>query len=253
MKNCFIARLAICTVAFFPCLAAAEAWGIAMDVKLDEGRLIIDPPPGQQVTREIGESLVRTGLRQLRTTTTWNVTLKDDAAGKMGFMAMYRAVKASAGASGPLLFHSNEKSPMFCVTPQGGTTNTPAEMAGCFVDTDKDGKFDALAFPGHGVDKDLPVPAAYDLKPQTNAEELEDSRSYFVEVLYQGVSKGEAKISYREFKGGIARPAFTQDVSYELETDGSGVIAFRGLRIQIVKATREGITYIVQKLGAVPL
>lgn len=128
------------------------------------------------------------------------------------------------------------------------------EMTGCYADTDRDGKFDSILFPGHDIDGKLEKPIEYEMGPKQVKEfEKETSRSYFVEVIYQGVSKGEAKVSYREFKGGIARPAFTQDVSYELDPDGSGVIAFRGLRIKIVKATRENITYIVQQIGSAPL
>lgn len=246
---CFLGLFA----AVYPYLAIAEVAGASLEVvKDDEGRLIVDPPIGQQVTREIGEPLVRTGIRHMKITNVSKVTLKDDAAGKMGLTAMFRAVKAPAGTSGQIQFHQG-KYPALCVTPQGVSTTDPAQMAGCFVDTDKDGKFDALAFPGYGVDKSLSAPVAYELEEKSYSVEVENSHSYFVEALYQGVSKGEAKISYREFKGGLARPGFTQDVSYELETDGSGVIAFRGLRIQIVKATRENITYIVQKLGDAPM
>ena len=75
-------------------------------------------------------------------------------------------------------------------------------MAGCFVDTDKDGKFDAIAFPGHTVDKDLPQPVPYTLAEQVKVHSQKRSSilgTHQVEVLYQGVSKGEAKISYREF------------------------------------------------------
>jgi len=56
------------------------------------------------------------------------------------------------------------------------------------------------------------------------------------------------KVSYREFKGGLARPAFTQDVSYQMDPDGTTTIAFRGLRIKVLKATRESITYVVNQL-----
>ena len=228
-------------------------WGIKKEVKEHDFALVVEPPIGQQATREIGESLVRSSFRRTRTTTTWQVTLNGDVAGKMGFAAGNRAVNAVAGTTGPLLFHSSRKSPMFCVSSQGVSAIVPKGIAGCVVDTDGDGTFDALAFPGYAVDSNLPSPVGYELKEQVTSEEVTDDRSYQVDVLYQGISKGEVKISYREFKGGISRPAFTQDITYELESDGSGVIAFRGLRIQIIKATRVDITYIVQKLGAAPI
>ncbi len=240
-------------ISLLPALSlAAEVWRVAQEVNDHDFTLLVEPRIGQESTRDVGDSLVRSSFSRTRTTKSWEVTLKSDASGKFGFLAGYRAVSAPSGAKGPLLYHSAEHNPMFCVTPRGEASTSPPSMAGCFVDTDKDGKFDAIAFPGHTVDKDLPQPVPYTLAEQVKSEEIVDSRNYQVEVLYQGVSKGEAKISYREFKGGIARPAFTQDVSYELEADGSGVIAFRGLRIQIIKATRESITYVVQKLGSAP-
>jgi hypothetical protein len=236
-----------------PLFTYAEDWAVARDERVYEGKFFVDPPIGQEARREIGDSLVRSGVSRVKTLTAWKITLKENVDAKMGFTAMFRAVKASAGTSGQMLYHSAAKNPMLCVTPQGAASISPPAMAGCFVDTDKDGKMDALAFPGHKVDKSLPAPVTYEVQEQVTSAEVEDSRSYSVDVLYQGLSKGEAKISYREFKGGVARPAFTQDVSYELDADGTGLIAFRGLRIQIIKATREGITYIVQKLGTAPI
>lgn len=76
---------------------------------------------------------------------------------------------------------------------------------------------------------------------------VENHDDFYVDVLYQGTSKGEAKISYREFSAGIARPAFTQDVAYELAPDGSTMIAFKGMRIKVLKATGQNIRYIVEQ------
>lgn len=249
LKRIFAAMGLSLLILSMPAMAAVD-WGVAQEDRFENAKLIVDPPIGRETTREIGESLVSSGIRTMRVRTHWKVTLKEDASGKMGFLSMFRQVKASAGTSGSLLWHSSKKTPMFCVNPQGNGEVRPSEMAGCFVDTDKDGKFDALAFPGYDTDKDLDRPIAYELVALESSEEIESRDSYFVEVLYQGISRGEVKISYREFKGGIARPAFTQDVTYELEPDGSGMVAFRGLRIKIVKATRENITYVVQQLGS---
>ena len=69
----------------------------------------------------------------------------------------------------------------------------------------------------------------------------------YVDVLYQGTSKGEVKISYREFSHGLARAAFTQDVSYELDPDGTAVIGFKGMRIKVLKATGHDIKYILEQ------
>jgi hypothetical protein len=45
----------------------------------------------------------------------------------------------------------------------------------------------------------------------------------------------------------MARPSFTQDIDYELNKDGSTIIGFKGLRIEVIKATNIDITYKVVK------
>ena len=61
------------------------------------------------------------------------------------------------------------------------------------------------------------------------------------ELEYGGVSKGTVTLQYREFSGNLARPAFSQELHYDL-ADGA-VIGFKGSRIQIIKATNTAITY----------
>jgi hypothetical protein len=55
------------------------------------------------------------------------------------------------------------------------------------------------------------------------------------------------KISFREFKNDIARPAFTQDIEYQLDENGKANVGFKGLRIEILKATNYDIEYKVVK------
>src|SRR4051812_6737154 len=62
-------------------------WGIKKEVKDHDFAYVTEPPVGQQATREIGETLVRSSFRRTRTTTTWQVTVNEDVAGKMGFTA----------------------------------------------------------------------------------------------------------------------------------------------------------------------
>ena len=52
---------------------------------------------------------------------------------------------------------------------------------------------------------------------------------------------------FREFKDDMARPAFTQDIEYDLEKDGTSIIGFKGLRIEVLRATNIDITYKVLK------
>ncbi|MFZ3052287.1 MAG: hypothetical protein WA099_02685 [Sulfuricurvum sp.] len=79
----------------------------------------------------------------------------------------------------------------------------------------------------------IPTPPTYDM----------DSFKY--QALYQGRIDNKIKISFREFKDDMARPAFTQDIEYELNKSGDTIVGFKGLRIKILKATNMDITYSV--------
>lgn len=65
------------------------------------------------------------------------------------------------------------------------------------------------------------------------------------ELIYGGLSHKTITVSYREFSDGTARPAFTQDLKYDLTE--SDIIGFRGARFQVQKATNTVIKYKVIK------
>lgn len=81
---------------------------------------------------------------------------------------------------------------------------------------------------------------------------LEDlgSDGFKIQLLYGGLSKGTVSLSYREFMRDLARPAFSQELSYDL-TDGEE-IGFRGARIRVLKATNVSIRYMIIKPLARP-
>jgi len=86
-----------------------------------------------------------------------------------------------------------------------------------------------------------PLSAKFDITPCT----VIDGPSFKRELVYAGVSKGSVSISYREYKDGVARPAFTQDLTYDL-ADGNE-IGYRGARFQIRSANNLGLEYVVLK------
>jgi hypothetical protein len=91
-----------------------------------------------------------------------------------------------------------------------------------------------------------------------------DEVSFFAEevldVAFQGMDDGAVfgagklvagelennsviKLSYREFTGDMARPAFTVDVSYDLGE--SDEIAYKQVRLKILEASNTSITYMI--------
>ncbi len=68
--------------------------------------------------------------------------------------------------------------------------------------------------------------------------------SFKQELIYNGKSQNTIKLSYREFKDDFARPAFTQELSYDL-SEGK-IIGFRGMKIEVLEATNSVIKFIVR-------
>lgn len=60
-------------------------------------------------------------------------------------------------------------------------------------------------------------------------------------LIYNGRVGDKINIGYREFYGSAARPAFNNNVEYDLAT--SNTIAYRGARIQVITADNTSISY----------
>lgn len=113
----------------------------------------------------------------------------------------------------------------------------------CLLDLNNNGIFSHYSFDYEP--NFIPLAEPYTYKLVQNTSFNEDSFKY--EVLYQGKVNNSIKISFREFKNDMARPAFTQDIEYQLEANKPTVIGFKGLRIKVIKATNLDITYSVVK------
>lgn len=72
------------------------------------------------------------------------------------------------------------------------------------------------------------------------------SESAFQQTLiYSGKVGNKINISYREFSGSMARPAFSNDVEYDLSE--SKTIGYKGAEIEVIEATNRNIRYRVIK------
>ena len=67
-------------------------------------------------------------------------------------------------------------------------------------------------------------------------------KEYFKQdFIYNGKVGNAIKFTYREYADDLARPAFTQDLQYDLTE--SSIIGFKGIRIEILSATNIKIQY----------
>lgn len=61
------------------------------------------------------------------------------------------------------------------------------------------------------------------------------------ELLYSGKSGNTIEVSYREFRGGFAAPAFFQNLKYDLTE--SKIIRFQRFSIEVIQADNQTIRY----------
>jgi len=65
------------------------------------------------------------------------------------------------------------------------------------------------------------------------------------ELVYAGISQGTVAITYKEYKDDQIRPAFTQELRFDLKEGNQ--VGFRGARVRIIKAGNVSIQYVVEK------
>jgi len=68
-----------------------------------------------------------------------------------------------------------------------------------------------------------------------------NSDSFQQTLIYSGKMGDKINIGYREFSNDLARPAFNNDVEYDLSE--SKIIGYKGARIEVIEATNEHIKY----------
>lgn len=112
----------------------------------------------------------------------------------------------------------------------------------CLTDTNGDGRFDALVQkrfkPPPGLVVDVPFERVLRPLPEPMAAD-----AFRAELVYHGAGGGVLRLLYREYAGDLARPAFTQEATYDLEPDGPTEIVFKGARLAVATAGNTGIEY----------
>ena len=101
-----------------------------------------------------------------------------------------------------------------------------------------------LGAKGKSVRLDEPVPfEIVEVPISDEAAEGGFGRLFRFEVLYQGAGGDVLRLLYREYTNSMVRPAFTQELTYDVPNDGSFTITARGAKLEILEASNEGITY----------
>lgn len=116
--------------------------------------------------------------------------------------------------------------------------------AACLQDVDSDGAFDkASAESVMFTTKKIQPPAPYDLVDTPAAA----GSDYFRQnLVYLGAAQGVLRLSYREFSHDMARPAFTEELSFPLEATYPQIIAWRDTRITLLGISNAGLQYRIE-------
>lgn len=192
-------------------------------------------------TMEVGESLYE--KTQRIDFDTYEVSLLSDTQAELfngGFIKTDRSGKADKILS-PLYAWSEKSLKAMCLDA-GMDYNLNRPIKICLIDTENKGFFTQAAYSYKDQMYSLTNNAQYELSPTPPKYD----KNYFRYIaLYQGKIDNKIKVSFREFLDNTSRPAFTQDIEYELNKNGETIIGFKGLRIKVIKATNTDITYSV--------
>lgn len=80
-----------------------------------------------------------------------------------------------------------------------------------------------------------------DLKGVKKKINIANDNSFQQTLIYSGKVGNKINIGYREFSSNLARPAFNNDVEYDLNE--SKQIGYKGALIEVIDATNQGIKY----------
>lgn len=83
--------------------------------------------------------------------------------------------------------------------------------------------------------------ACYDGEYERATQLSEKGNSFQQTLIYSGRVGDKINISYREFSNNNARPAFNNDVEYDLSS--SNTIGYKGSVIEVLNANNSSITY----------
>ncbi|MEH6789950.1 hypothetical protein [Parasphingorhabdus sp.] len=108
----------------------------------------------------------------------------------------------------------------------------------CFLDDDGDGRFDRQATNDYNLAQRLKIPVPYSRLPISVYRE-DSLRRVF---LFQGATQDSLRFSYREFSAGLARPAFTEELTIQL-AEFPLMIQLKDIQLMVLRVDGMGMRY----------
>jgi hypothetical protein len=194
------------------------------------------PEPGVETTATVGSTV----LEKFNIVAISTPRLRDDLEVKLGIQG--RIVVPSGSA-----FRVEKANPLKACTMAEDTyidNFVGPRGSACLFDTDMDGTFDkAAAEATMFTSKKLKPPVPYDVvdTPVSAGSDFLRQR-----LVYLGAAGGTLRLSYREFSHDMARPAFTEELSFPLEPTFPQTVTWRDTRITLLGIGSDGLRYRVE-------
>lgn len=241
-KIIFFINIVFITLFITGCNTAKFPLEVYIDENLKrEYKTIRNPELNKIATVEIGQNMYYKSY--LIYDNTFDVTLLEPAIGKEGYSWVDSSNNIPTSESQfTYLTYKNDSLKKLRKTHQNKNAMCYTHNI-CLVDTNNQNEFTHFSDFGYETYGLLDNPVKYNIERTV----FWTGNSFKYEALYQGKKGNSIKISFREFKDNIARPAFTQDIDYELNQNKPTIIGFKGLRIEVLKATNYDITFKVIK------
>lgn len=200
--------------------------------------VISNPAVNVQNTAEIGQNIIsKVNIRTIPA-----IVLSNDVAETVnppGTTTVYSGILPLYTSNGLGNFYQKSDYSNSATYTMLGSTVPTGERAGIFVPNDK-AKTAVMYHFANGYNYgNIPISVK-----ETVIEEWA-SDSFKKELVYSGVSQNTITILYREFINNMARPAFSQELKYDLSQGKE--IGYKGARLEVIKATNTELTYKVLK------
>lgn len=202
---------------------------------------------GIELTRGMGEVIYATGMQATEKTTTVRFLNSGRAEMDAG-----HHLALMEGQVEVLQMRTSNGHRAVC-RPTGGSGNVAmiatggGRAIGCAVDQDGDGQFDFAMFQQYEREFAFVPKVRYAVEKVTESPLAQPRDVVQRRLVYQGVQGGTLRLSYREFINGLARDAFTQELTYSLDAQGRAEVGFQGLRIRVLSAGNSSIQYVVDR------
>ena len=225
----------IITISTFIALYGCGTVAVDKTETRSKTELIKNPPVGKENTAEIGQTMISAAYLTVKPGIEINPPISDNPQGGITTIKSRQIPLTTTTTDGDYYVDAHSTFKL------GSAEVSSGEQSGIFVPSDKSKP--ALIFhknmTGYVYGKNPVHPT------KIGDIEIWNSSSFKRELAYTGISQNTISIAYREFKDDIARPAFTQELKYDLSQGKE--IGYRGARFEVIKANNTEITYKVIK------